>query len=119
MPRIVGVGDTVTSFIPSGDARGERQRGGSDRDFLTLIQQLGETFGSDNRVLYVDSSGGEVRRAGVDAERLARHAGSPDIEVWPALEGISDAEDPLTLDVIFPEGHTQYIDFFCELAARR
>lgn len=119
MPRIVGVGDTVTSFIPSGDARGERQRGGSDRGFLTLIQQLGETFGSDNRVLYVDSSGGEVRRAGVDAERLARHAGNPDIKVWPALEGISDAEDPLTLDVIFPEGHTQYIDFFCELAARR
>lgn len=119
MPRIVGVGDTVTSFIPSGDAGGERQRGGSDRGFLTLVQQLGNAFDSGNRVLYVDSSGGEVRRAGIDAERLARHAGNPDIDVWPALEGISDAEDPLTLDVIFPEGHTQYVDFFCELAARR
>ena len=26
--------------------------------------------------------------------------------------------DPLTLDVIFPHGHSQYIDFFCTLTAR-
>jgi glucosylglycerol 3-phosphatase len=119
MPRIVGVGDTVTSFVQPGDPQAERQRGGSDRGFLTLVQQLGDAFDSGNRVLYVDSSGGEVRRAGVDIERLSRHAEDPDIDVWPALEGISDADDPLRLDVIFPGGHIQYIDFFCALAERR
>ncbi|OLO05890.1 glucosylglycerol 3-phosphatase [Salinicola socius] len=119
MPRIVGVGDTVTSYTDKTESGSQRLRGGSDRGFLTLVQQLGDAFDSGNRVLYVDSSGGEVRRAGVDAERLARHGEDSSPEVWPALEGISDAEDPLTLDVIFPLGHTQYIDFFCELAARR
>lgn len=119
MPTIVGVGDTVTSFTHEADGRVERLRGGSDRGFLTLVQQLGDAFDSDNRVLYVDSSGGEVRRAGVDAERLARHAEDPSVDAWPGLEGITDADDPLRLDVIFPGGHIQYIDFFCALAERR
>ncbi len=119
MPTIVGVGDTVTSFTHEADGRVERLRGGSDRGFLTLVQQLGDAFDSGNRVLYVDSSGGEVRRAGVDAERLARHAEDPNVDAWPGLEGITDADDPLRLDVIFPGGHIQYIDFFCALAERR
>ncbi|OLO09637.1 glucosylglycerol 3-phosphatase [Salinicola sp. MH3R3-1] len=119
MPRLVGVGDTVTSFTQDSNAGSQRQRGGSDRGFLTLVQQLGKAFASGNRVLYIDSSGGEVRRAGVDAERLARHGEDPSVELWPALEGISDPDDALELDVIFPRGHEQYIDFFCELVARR
>jgi glucosylglycerol 3-phosphatase len=119
MPRIVGVGDTVTSFTQQTANGTERLRGGSDRGFLTLVQQLGKAFDSGNRVLYIDSSGGEVRRAGVDAERLARHAEDPSVELWPALEGISDPDDALELDAIFPRGHSQYIDFFCELVARR
>lgn len=118
MPMIVGIGDTVTSFVSS-EGKSHQRRGGSDRGFLTLVQRLGEAFDSDNRVLYVDSSGGEVRRAGVDAKRLARYAQDEKLDVWPGLEGISDIDDPLTLDVIFPDGHTQYVDFFCKLAARR
>ena len=40
MPHLVGVGDTVTSTpCPSGDGW---LRGGSDRGFLTLLQELGE-----------------------------------------------------------------------------
>lgn len=119
MPRIVGVGDTVTSFTQQTADGAERLRGGSDRGFLTLVQQLGEAFESDNRVLFVDSSGGEVRRAGVDAERLARYAQDATIDVWPGVEGITDPDDPLRLDVIFPRGHEQYIDFFCSLAEQR
>jgi len=119
MPRIVGVGDTVTSFIQETHQGMERLRGGSDRGFLRLVQQLGESFESDNRVLFVDSSGGEVRRAGVDAERLARYAQDTTIDVWPGVEGITDQSDPLRLDVIFSRGHEQYIDFFCSLAERR
>jgi glucosylglycerol 3-phosphatase len=116
MPRIVGVGDTVTSVA---DANGTRQRGGSDRGFLTLVQRLGERFGSGNLVCYVDSSGGEVRRAGIDAGLLAQATGRDDPRLWQALQGISDADDPLRLDLIFAGGHAQYIDFFCTLAALR
>jgi glucosylglycerol 3-phosphatase len=116
MPRIVGVGDTVTSVA---DASGSRQRGGSDRGFLTLVQRLGERFGSGNLVGYVDSSGGEVRRAGIDAGLLAQANGRDDPRLWQALHGISDADDPLRLDLIFAGGHAQYVDFFCALAARR
>lgn len=119
MPKIVGVGDTVTSFTTSNDDGHERLRGGSDRGFLTLVQQLGEAFASGNRVLFIDSSGGEVRRPGIDAARLADHTRDASVDVWPALNGISDPQDPLQFDAIFPRGHTQYIDFFCELAARR
>ncbi|GHB18689.1 glucosylglycerol 3-phosphatase [Salinicola rhizosphaerae] len=119
MPKIVGVGDTVTSYLAATENGSERQRGGSDRGFLTLVKQLGQAFDSGNRALFVDSSGGEVRRPGVDAARLTDHARDASVDVWPALNGISDPEDPLRLDAIFPRGHTQYIDFFCELAARR
>ncbi|WP_211242777.1 glucosylglycerol 3-phosphatase [Sinimarinibacterium sp. CAU 1509] len=119
MPRIVGVGDTVTSY-PQNDHDGTHyQRGGSDRGFLTLVQQLGRRFDTDNVVVYIDSSGGEVRRPGVDRDHLQRHAERPDLSVWNALRGTTDADDPLTLDVIFPEGHRQYVDFFCRLADQR
>ncbi|WP_432695660.1 glucosylglycerol 3-phosphatase [Marinobacterium sp. YM272] len=109
MPRIVGVGDTVTSH-PQPD--GDNQRGGSDRGFLTLVQGLGECFGSDNACVFIDSSAGEVVRPGVKQHKLASDAGA-------ALGGISDPDDDLRLNFLFTGGHTEYVNFFCDLAARR
>lgn len=99
MPRLVGVGDTITSS--AGERPGEVQRGGSDRGFLTLLQELGRRFEQRNRVVLVDSSGGEVSRPSM--------AGG-------SLEGLSDAADPLQLDALFPGGPAQYRRFFAELA---
>ncbi|MFM1843805.1 MAG: Glucosylglycerol-phosphate phosphatase, partial [Cyanobacteriota bacterium] len=59
MPLIVGIGDTVnSSFDPES---GEVRRGGSDRQFLQLIQDLGQHGDHGNLVVYVDSSQGEVK----------------------------------------------------------
>ena len=99
MPRLVGVGDTITS-VPAADGPG-RLRGGSDRGFLTLLQELGQVFGTANRVVLVDSSGGEVDRPSL--------AGG-------SLEGLSDPEDPLRIDATIPGGPRQYIRFFRSLA---
>ncbi|WP_200929716.1 glucosylglycerol 3-phosphatase [Pseudomonas taeanensis] len=118
MPRIVGVGDTVTSSTRIEDGQPQQLRGGSDRGFLTLVQELGEAFATDNRVLYIDSSGGEVDRPGLDVAHLQRRACDPSLLPWPAAEGISDAADPLRLDVVFCDGHAQYVRFFCALAER-
>ncbi len=112
MPRIVGVGDTVTSHAGSEG----RQRGGSDRGFLSLVQALGSAFGTDNTVLYVDSSGGEVRRPGLAVQHLPRGGGGID---WRAVEQISDADDPLRLNFVFPGGHRDYLRFLLALAGRR
>ncbi|MEX6504357.1 glucosylglycerol 3-phosphatase [Pseudomonas zhanjiangensis] len=114
MPRIVGVGDTVTSSSRQVDGRAEQLRGGSDRGFLTLVQALGEAFDSDNRVVYVDSSAGEVARPGIDAAQLQ----CGELEPWAAAVGISDPADSLRLDVVFTGGHSQYVAFFCDLAER-
>ncbi len=111
MPCILGVGDTLTS-APDPDDAARRVRGGSDRGFLTLVQALGDAFGSGNVVAFVDSSAGEIRRPGVRLEYLADAPGR-------ALEGISDAADPLAIDLIFAEGHRQYLRFFGELARLR
>lgn len=116
MPRLVGVGDTLTSTaVTADDGSIQWLRGGSDRGFLTLVQQLGEAFGQDNRVLYIDSSRGEVQRPGVDADYLQAHPSEP----WPALAGITDAEDPLRLNALFAGGPRQYVEFFCALARAR
>lgn len=111
MPRLVGVGDTLTST--TGDD-GQRQRGGSDRGFLTLVQALGQRFDTGNIVIFVDSSAGEVRRPGV-----IKNALRPDDDRVPieALAGLSDPEDPLQPNLIMPGGHEQYINWFCALAA--
>ena len=102
MPHLVGVGDTVTSTInPSGDGW---LRGGSDRGFLTLLQELGRSYGHQNRVVLVDSSGGEV-------DRPSLRNGT--------LEGISDPEDPLQFDVCVPGGPDAYVTWFNGLAAAR
>ena len=102
MPHLVGVGDTVTSTLnPSGDGW---LRGGSDRGFLTLLQELGRSYGLPNRVVLVDSSGGEV-------DRPSLADGS--------LSGISDPEDPLQFDVCIPGGPDAYVNWFSELSEAR
>ena len=102
MPLLVGVGDTVTSTA-SADGAGWL-RGGSDRGFLHLLQDLGAWCGQPNRVVLVDSSHGEVDRPS--------HADG-------TLQGITDPEDPLRIDVLMPEGPEQYIAWFCQLSERR
>ena len=111
MPRVVGVGDTLTSQ-PDPQHPATRLRGGSDRGFLSLVQALGEAFQSDNAVLFVDSSGGELTRPAIDPRRLAS-------DPWQAAAGITDADDPLHLNFVFPGGYQQYTAFFCSLADKR
>ena len=102
MPHLVGVGDTVTSTLnPSGDGW---LRGGSDRGFLTLLQELGRSYERPNRVVLVDSSGGEV-------DRPSLKDGS--------LSGISDPEDPLQFDVCIPGGPDAYVNWFTGLSEAR
>ena len=102
MPLLVGVGDTVTSTA-SADGSGWL-RGGSDRGFLTLLQQLGRWSGQTNRVVLVDSSHGEVDRPSLVDEQL---------------KGITDPQDPLHLDVLMTGGPEQYITWFEALARGR
>ena len=102
MPVLVGVGDTVTS---NRSADGTTWlRGGSDRGFLTLLQDLGRWSGQANRVVLVDSSHGEVDRPSHTDGRLL---------------GITDPEDPLHLDVLMRGGPEQYIAWFQQLAVAR
>lgn len=119
MPRILAVGDTVTSQIDAADPNRAPLRGGSDRGFLTLVQQLGDAFQIDNVVAYIDSSGDEVRRPGIDADHLRACQIDRALVPWPALDGISDPSDPLRLDVIFDGGYRQYSAFFEALAGCR
>lgn len=106
MPTIVGVGDTVTS-----QQQGDRvKRGGSDRNFLQLIQALNQPFEKGNLTVYVDSSGGELDNRVPLA--LAEKNG-----VTQVIKGPGDAQDPLRLNVAFPGGYKQYCQVF-ETAAR-
>ncbi len=102
MPLLMGVGDTVTSN-PCPDGTGWL-RGGSDRGFLTLLQDLGKIYNHINRVVLVDSSGGEVYRPTLKDKEL---------------KGISDSEDPLHFDVLVPGGPSDYVALFAELAKQR
>ena len=102
MPQLVGIGDTVTSTEnSSGDGW---LRGGSDRGFLTLLQELGRCFQRPNRVVIVDSSGGEIDRPSLADD---------------SLTGISDPDDPLQFDVCFPGGPDQYVAWFVAFARAR
>ena len=98
MPVLVGVGDTITS---EPDGQGGWRRGGSDRGFLTLLQELGGLFGRKNRVVLVDSSAGEVDRPSLRD---------------PELKGLSDPDDPLKPDVLVPGGPDAYVAWFEQLA---
>ncbi len=61
-PQPAGAGPLGDPAGSDAGARGGWLRGGSDRGFLTLLQELGEVFGTANRVVLVDSSGGAVDR---------------------------------------------------------
>ena len=102
MPLIIGVGDTVTSQKVDGEKK--FSRGGSDRSFLELIQIIGNEFGINNKIIYVDSSSGEVDRPSTKKTNL---------------KGISDSEDNLKFDFIFENGPDEYINWFIEMAKKR
>ena len=101
IPMLVGVGDTVTSTpCPSGDGW---LRGGSDRGFLTLLQQLGASYDRPSRVVLVDSSHGEVDRPNLSDSKLT---------------GISDPDDPLHFDCLVKGGPEDYVEWFKTLPQR-
>jgi len=102
MPLIIGVGDTVTSQKNVGE--NNYSRGGSDRSFLEFIQRLGNEFGINNKIIYVDSSSGEVERPSTKKTGLI---------------GISDDNDKLKFDIVFKNGPDEYINWFIELAKKR
>ena len=101
MPLIIGVGDTITSQKTEGNIF---LRGGSDRSFLEFIQLLGQEYGIDNTIIFVDSSSGEVFRPSTKDTGLV---------------GISDKSDKLRFDIIFRNGPKDYIKWFIELAEKR
>ena len=115
MPTIIGAGDTVTSKAVEENGNTVYKRGGSDRGFLELVQMLGKEFDTDNAVIYVDSSGGELKnRQALKIDRSGDRA-----KVLHGIGGAGDTEDPLTLNFVFPNGHQEYINFFCSLADGR
>ena len=102
MPLLIGIGDTVTSNKVG--ANQDWLRGGSDRGFLTLIQELGKIYNKPNKVVLVDSSGGEVDRPSLSN---------------PQLKGISDPDDLLKFNALFKDGPSSYINWFEFLARDR
>jgi len=126
MPLIVGVGDTVTAQQSAGGVGSEVvgsevKRGGSDRNFLQLIQNLKEPFNSQHLTVYVDSSGGELKnrrplKLSSPTQLSNQAANIPQIP-QQVISGPGDPADPLRLNVAFPGGHMQYCQFF-EKAAR-
>ena len=101
MPTIIGIGDTVTSQKNTNDTF---SRGGSDRSFLEFIQLLGKEFDSNNKIIFVDSSSGEVYR--------------PSTKI-SGLKGISDEADNLKFDIIFQNGPKEYLNWFIAFAKKR
>lgn len=115
MPLLVGVGDTVTSKVMEINGNPVAKRGGSDRNFLHLVQDIGRALEIGNVVTYVDSSGGELknRRPLTVTER----AGTSVVVAGPGDP--ADTTDPLTLNVVFPGGYQQYCAAFQRAAAQR
>jgi len=101
MPTLIGIADTITSEPRVEGTQLRWSRGGSDRGFLTLLQEIGRAFGTPNRVVLVDSSGGELDRPSL---------------LDPELKGLSDPEDPLQLDVLVPGGPAAYVAWFNGMA---
>ena len=102
MPIIIGVGDTVTSH--KNEENNSYLRGGSDRSFLEFIQILGKEFGVENKIIYVDSSSGEVDRPSTKKT---------------GFKGISDNKDILKFDIVLQNGPYEYINWFTDLANKR
>lgn len=115
MPLIVGVGDTVTSKVQMVEGKLVARRGGSDRNFLHLVQDIGRSFNSGNIVVYVDSSGGQLKNR--KALKLSEIDGNQVVTEGPGDP--QDKTDPLTLNVVFPGGYQQYCATFCASAQQR
>ncbi|MGD1860664.1 MAG: glucosylglycerol 3-phosphatase [Leptolyngbyaceae cyanobacterium] len=115
MPLLVGVGDTVTSKVIEVDGQPVAKRGGSDRNFLYLIQDIGRRLKIGNVVTYVDSSGGELKNR--RALTIEQRQGQPVVVAGPGDP--ADTADPLTLNVVFPGGYQQYCAAFQTAAAQR
>ncbi len=98
MPLLIGVGDTVTSIQ---DSRTKSWlRGGSDRGFLTMIQELGKEYKKPNQVIFVSSGNEEVFRPRIEGN---------------SMKGISDPNDDLKFSMIMNNGPEEYIKWFKEL----
>ena len=123
MPIIIGVGDTVTSKAEINGGQMRFQRGGSDRGFLELVQAFGQKFNRDNIVVYVDSSGGELKnRKPLKLESFTTNKNETIQQQSRVVEGPGDARDhsdPLRLNVVFPDGHRQYLEMFQTAAKLR
>ncbi|NCJ08159.1 glucosylglycerol 3-phosphatase [Synechococcales cyanobacterium C] len=119
MPTIIGVGDTVTSQVEEENGTLEVRRGGSDRGFLHLVQDLGRTFETGNVVVYIDSSAGEVKNRRPLKLQPLEGTNPPGFEVVAGPGDPRDRSDPLLLNVGFPGGHQQYIELFCQAAHHR
>jgi glucosylglycerol 3-phosphatase len=115
MPTIIGVGDTVTSKPIENCGQIQFGRGGSDRGFLELIQAIGQEFNTGNIIVYVDSSQGEVK----NRKPLKLDTINGVLKVVKSPGDSRDQDDPLTLNVVFPGGHEEYINCFQEAAKRR
>lgn len=106
MPRIIGIGDTVTSKAEQNGDSIIFRRGGSDRGFLELIQAMNQEFDTNNLVVYIDSSAGEVKnrkplKFNPEKTHIIEGPGDP-----------RDTNDPLVLNIVFPGGYQQYIQMF-------
>ena len=102
MPLIIGVGDTVTS--KKGIKDNDYSRGGSDRSFLEFIQTLGKEYNINNKIIFVDSSAGEVFRPSTKKT---------------GLDGITDEKDKLKFDMVFQNGSEEYNSWFINIAQKR
>lgn len=123
MPTIIGVGDTVTSKAKKINNKLTFQRGGSDRGFLQLVQDIGKEFKIENVTVYIDSSDGEVKnRKPLKLEKFINSENRNLPEELRVIEGPGDhrdKDDPLTLNIAFPGGYKQYIEFFQKAAIAR
>lgn len=122
MPVLIGVGDTVNSTVEEIEGKRQVRRGGSDRNFLQLIQDIGKAIAVENLVIYVDSSAGEVKNrkplklsSAVESDRTSWEG----VQVLEGPGDSSDTEDPLTLNVAFPNGYREYTAFFQKAARQR
>lgn len=115
MPLILGVGDTVNTQVTWKNNKKIVKRGGSDRNFLQLIQNIGKEFKKDNIIIYVDSSGGEVKnRKPIKVENIEGKL--------TVTEGVAHPQDPdetLIINYVFPQGYLQYCHFIEKVAEKR
>jgi glucosylglycerol 3-phosphatase len=115
MPMIMGVGDTVNSQVAIEDGEKVVRRGGSDRNFLQLIQDIGKRYKTDNIITYVDSSQGEVKNR--KPIKVSYVNDTPEVIEGPGHP--EDIYDPLKINLVFPEGHQQYCQFLINIAQKR